>query len=83
MINWAILDFVLFLTCNKPLRKIDYLTLNVPFSRTEYFWNSYFIPVCRSWNELPLSIKESNALSVLRKKLFAHFYNKFSPTFLS
>ena len=50
MYNLDILDFVSSRTCNKPLRKIDYLTLNVPFSRTETFKNSYFIRVCRSWN---------------------------------
>jgi len=82
MYNLDILDFVSFRTCNKPLRKIDYLTLNVPFSRTESFKNSYFIRVCRSWNERPLNIRESNTLSVFRKKLFAYFYDKFSANFL-
>ena len=81
MYNLDILDFVSFRTCKKPLRKIDYLTLNVPFSRTESFKNSYFIRVCRSWNELPLNIRESNTLSVFRKKLFAYFYDKFSANF--
>ena len=71
MYNLDILDFVSFRTCNKPLRKIDYLTLNVPFGRTESFKNSYFIRISRSWNELPLNIRESNTLSVFRKKLFA------------
>jgi len=36
-----ILAFVSFRTCNKPLRKIDYLTLSVPCSRTESFKNLY------------------------------------------
>jgi len=83
MYNLDILDFVSFRTCNKPLRKIDYLTLNVPFSRTESFKNSHFMRVCRSWNELPLNIRESNTLSVFRKNLFAYFYDKFSANFLS
>jgi len=83
MYSLDILDFVSFRTCNKPLRKIDYLTLNVPFSRTESFKNSYFIRVCRSWNELPLNIRKSNTLSVFHKKLFAYFYDKFSANFLS
>ena len=83
MYNLDILDYVSFRTCNKPLRKIDYLTLNVPFSRTESFKNSYFKRVCRSWNELPLNIRESNTLSVFRKKLFAYFYDKFNANFLS
>ena len=83
MYNLDILDFVSFRTCNKPLRKIDYQTLNVPFSRTESFMNSYFIRVCRSCNELPLNIRESNTLSVFREKLFSYFYNKFSANFLS
>ena len=68
-------------SCNKPLKNIDYLTLDVHFSRTETFKNSFFIRVCRSWNELPLNIRESNTLSVFRKKLFAYFYDKFSANF--
>ena len=56
MYNLDILAFVSFRSCNKPLRNVDYLTLDVPFSRTETFNNSFFIRVCRSWNELPLNI---------------------------
>ena len=39
MYNLDILDFVSFRSCNKPsiLRNVDYLTLDVPFSRTETF----------------------------------------------
>ena len=37
MYNLDILDFVSFCSCNKPLRNVDYLTLDVPFSRTEHF----------------------------------------------
>ena len=77
MYNLDILNFVSFRSCNKPLRNVDYLTLDVPFSRTETFKNSFFIR-SRSWNELPLNIRESNTLSVFRKKLFAYFYDKFS-----
>ena len=83
MYNLDSLNFVSFRTCNKPLRKIDYLTLSVLFSRTESSKNSYFIRVCRSWNELLLNIRESNTLSVFCKKLFAYFYDKFSANFLS
>ena len=61
MYNLDILDFVSFRTCNMP----DYLTLHVPFSRTETFKNSYFIRVCRSWNELPLNTRESFARNCL------------------
>ena len=43
MYNLDILDFVSFRSCNKPLRNVDYLTLDVPFSRTESFKNSFFI----------------------------------------
>ena len=80
MYNLDILDLVSFQTCNKPLRNIDYRTLDV-LSRTESFKNSYFIRVCRSWNELPLNVRKSSTLSVFHKKLFVYFYDKFSANF--
>ena len=52
-----------------------------PFSRTETFKNSFFTWVCRAWNELSLSIRESNTLPVFRKKLFNYFCDKFSANF--
>ena len=36
-----ILNYVSFRSCDKPLRNVDYLTLNVPFSKTE----AYKIPI--------------------------------------
>ena len=39
---------VSFRSCDKPLRNIDYLTLDVPFSRTETFKNYFFTRVCRA-----------------------------------
>ena len=69
-------------SCDKPLRNIDYLTVDVPFSRTETLKNSFFTRVCRAWNKLSLSIRESNTLPLFRKKLFINFYNKFSAIFL-
>ena len=35
-----ILDYASFRSCTKPLRNIDHLTLNVPFSRTDVFKNN-------------------------------------------
>ena len=32
----------MFRSCDKPLRNIDYLTIDVPFSRTETLKNSFF-----------------------------------------
>ena len=55
----------------KPLRNVDHLTLDVPSSRTDVFKNSFFVRICRLWNELPLSIRESNTLSIFRKNLMA------------
>ena len=52
----------------KPLRNVDHLTLDVPF--------------CRLWNNLPLSIRESNTLSIFRKNLMALYYDKFNVNFL-
>ena len=73
MYNLDILDCVSFRSCNKPLRNVDqYLTLDVPFSETETFKNSFLIRVRRSMNELPLNIRGSNTLSVFRKKLFPY-----------
>ena len=37
-----ILDYVSFRSCTKPLRNVDHLTLDVPFSRTDVFKNSIF-----------------------------------------
>ena len=84
MNNLHILDFVSFRTCSMALRKVDdYLTLDVPFSSAETLKNSYFIQVCRSWNELPLKIRKSNTLSIFRTKLLAYVYDTFSANFLS
>ena len=41
MYNLDILDFVSFRSCNKPLRNVNYLTLDVPFSRTETFLKEF------------------------------------------
>ena len=55
--------------------------LDVPFSRTDVFKNSFFIRICRLWNELPLSIRESTSLSIFRKNLLAFYYDKFNVDF--
>ena len=61
-----ILDYVSFRSCSKPLRNVDHLTLDVPFSRTDVFKNSFFVRICHLWNDLPLGIRESNTLSIFR-----------------
>ena len=48
-----ILDYVSFRSCTKPLRNVDHLTLDVPFSRTDVFKNSFFVRICHLWNDLP------------------------------
>ena len=55
-----ILDYVSFRSCTKPLRDVDHLTLDVPFSRTDVFKNSFFVRICHLGNDLPLGIRESN-----------------------
>ena len=69
-----IFDYVSFRFCIKPLRNVDHLTLEAPFSRTDVFKNSFFVRICRLWNELPLSIRESNTLSIFRKNLMAFYH---------
>ena len=76
-----IFDYVSFRSCTKPLRNVDHLTLDVPFSRTDVFKNSCFVRICRLWNEFPLSIRKSNTLSIFRKNLMASFYDKFDVNF--
>ena len=51
-------------------------------SRTNVFKNSFFVRICRLWNELPLSIRESNTLSIFRKNLMAFYHDKFNIEFL-
>ena len=70
-----ILDYVSFRSCTKPLRNVDHLTLDVPFSRTDVFKNSFFVRICHLWNDLPLGIRESNTLSIFRKNLIAFYYD--------
>ena len=74
-----IFDYVSFRSCFKPLRNVDHLTLGVPFSRTDVFKNSFFVRICRLWNDLPLSfsIRESNTLSIFRKNLMTFYHDKF------
>lgn len=43
MCNLNIMEYVSFRTCIKPLRNVDHLSLDVPFSWTETFKNSFFI----------------------------------------
>lgn len=76
-----ILDYVSFRSCTKPLRNVDHLTLDVPFSRTDVFKNSFFVRICYLWNDLPLGIRESNTLSIFRKNLIAFYYDKFNANF--
>ena len=78
-----IFNYVSFRCCEKSIRNVDYFTLNVPFSKTEAFKDSYFIRFCRLWNNLPLDIRGSSSLSSFRMKVLAFYYNKFYVTFLS
>ena len=41
--NLNIFAYVLFRSCTKPLRTVDHLTLDVPFSRTEVFFFLFFV----------------------------------------
>ena len=62
---------------------VDHLTLDVSFSSTDIFKNSFFVRICRLWNELPLSIRESNTLSIFRKNLMAFYHDKFNVDFFN
>ena len=72
-----VFSYVSFRSCGRPLRNIDHLTLQVPFSRTEAFKNSYFIRVTRLWNNLSLRIRELETLSLFRCNLIKYYYQKF------
>ena len=76
-----IFDYVSCRSCIKPLRNVDHLTLDVPFSRTDVFKNSFFVRICRLWNKLPLSIRESNTVSIFRKNLMAFYHDDFKEDF--
>ena len=76
-----IFDYVSFRSCIKPLRNVDHLTLDVPFSKTDVFKNSFFVRICRLWNELTLSIRESNTLSIFPKNLMAFYHDRFNVDF--
>ena len=83
MYKLNIFDNVSFCSCIKPLKHVDHLTLDVPFSRTKVFKNSIFVRVCRLWNELSLTIRESNTLSIFRKNLMAFYHDKFNADFFN
>ena len=55
--------------------------LDVPFSRTDIFKNSFFVRICRLWNDLPLSIRESNTFSIFLKNLIAFYFDKCNVEF--
>ena len=76
-----IFDYVSFRSCIKPLRNVDHLTLDVPFSKTDVFKNSFFVRICSLWNELSLSIRESNTSLIFRKNLMAFYHDKFNVDF--
>ena len=46
-------NFISFRSCTKALRNVDHLMLDVPFSRTDIFKNSFFVYICHLWNDLP------------------------------
>ena len=57
---------------------------DVPFSMTDVFKNSFFCSdYCRLWNDLPLSIRESNTSLIFRKNLMTVYYDKFNVDFLT
>ena len=62
--------------------RLEMLILDVPFTRNDIFKNYFFVLICCLWNELPLSIRESNTLSIFRKNLMAFYYDKFNVNFL-
>ena len=66
--NLNIMDFVSFCSCIKPLGN-DHLTLNVSFGRTDTLKNSFFIRICRLWNDLLLKIRELTPLMVFSRYL--------------
>ena len=47
MYKLNIFDYVSFRSCIKPLKHVDHLTLDFPFSRTDVFKNSIFVRICR------------------------------------
>ena len=69
----TILENASFRSWIKLLRNTDHLTLDVPFSKTDVFKNSFCVQICRLWNELLLSIRESNTLSIFCKNLMAFY----------
>ena len=73
----------MFRSCDRPLRNIDYLTIDVPFSRTETLKNSFFLLgfVAHGTNYLSALGNLTNTLPLFRKKLFINFYDKFSAIF--
>ena len=40
------------------------LTLNVPFARTEYLYNSFFCQAPRLWNDLPFEVVSSAVMTL-------------------
>ena len=82
MCNLNIMDYVSFRTCIKPLRNVDYLTLDVPFSWTETFKNSFIIRICHLWNDLSLKISDSSSLSIFRRNLISFYDDMFNTNCL-
>ena len=71
MCNLNIMECVSFRTCIKPLRNVDHLTLDVPFSWTETFKNYFFL-------FLPLKIRDSSFLSIFRRNLISFYDDMFN-----
>lgn len=49
--------FFFVCSCNKPLRNVDYLILDVPFSRTGTFKNSFFMGFVAHGMNYPLKLE--------------------------
>ena len=59
----------------RPLRSMDYVTLEVPRARTVIYGDRKFqCSAAKLWNALPAHIREAKTLNIFKKLLKTHLF---------
>ena len=58
---------------NRISRNDHAFKVQVPFAKTDYFMNSYFVRTAKDWNATPGDIIQSASLSIFKSSLMEYF----------
>ena len=61
---------------NRNLRSVDNAQLRVPFSRTNYFENSFSVNGAKLWNALPIELREISDVNSFKNAVKSYLLYK-------